>query len=318
MAELEIYGNDGEGHISRFGPRHRGLSADVSAIVPGYWGGPGFVLYDRSAGTGDVYRVEADGSLTTLRHYENWRRTWDIIVPGHFEAGTSTDLLFYSRADGIGEFYGLNDSGEMEWGRRASGWRTTWSHIVPGWWSSVFPYTDLLFYERSSGEAHVHSTNHHGRLRYVKGFNIGAGWDLVVPGTFAGGEFGLYTDLLLYNRSAGVGEFHASNDMGMVEINDFVLQMRTDRWRRTWRAIVPGYFAAGSTDPYHGEMANCTDLFFYDADAGEAEFYNVQRDDPTFRFVRRETRVRTTWTHIVPGDWDREEFTNLLFYDATA
>lgn len=101
-------------------------------------------------------------------------------------------------------------------------------------------------------------------------------------------------------------------------MDDFVLHKRYDNWRHTWDIIIPGYFAAGSDDPYHGEMAWCTDLLFYDRSAGEGEFYNIQLNDPEFRFLYRSTRYRRTWSLIVPGEWNGEEFTALLFYDASA
>ncbi len=318
MAEIEIYTNDGTGEIHRFGDQHSGFSPNITTIVYGWWGGPGFLLYDRSAGRGEFYRVSAAGRVELIREFDNWRHTWDIIVPGRWDNGTGTDLLFYDRTAGEGEFYGVNDDGIMEWGRRSRGWRRTWDAIVPGWWSSVFPYTDLLFYDRTAGQADVHSTLFRGRPVFLKRFNIGTNWDMVIPGLFAGEEFGLYTDILLYDRGAGVGEFHASDDRGLIEMNTFALYSRYDNWRHTWDIIVPGYFAAGSDDPYHGEMASCTDLLFYDRAAGEGEFYNIQLNDPVFRFLHRSTRYRRSWTLIVPGEWGGDEFTDLLFYDASS
>jgi len=318
MAEIEFYETDGHGRLDMLGTCHSGISANISIIVYGWWGGPGFLLYDRTAGQTHIFRVAPDGSLTELRKWSNWQHKWDIIVPGQWDNSTGTDLLFYDREAGEGEFYGLNDYGGMEWGIRTRGWQRTWDAIVPGFWSSVFPYTDLLFYDRSAGHADVHSTLRKGRLRFLKRFDIGTNWDLIIPGIFAGEPFGLYTDMLLYDRSAGVGEFHASSDLGLIQIDDFVLHKRYDNWRHTWDIIVPGYFAAGSDDPYHGEMASCTDLLFYDRSAGEGEFYNIQINEPEFRFLHRSRRYRRSWSLIVPGEWNGEEFTNLLFCDSSA
>ena len=102
-------------------------------IIPGNfgWGDSSFLFYDRPNGRGTfVFYLPPDlsnfqpGSGSILHDpndsnvkwetYDDWRTTWDIIVPGEFWEPDPeyvkfqngfTDLLFYDRANGYGEFY---------------------------------------------------------------------------------------------------------------------------------------------------------------------------------------------------------------------
>jgi hypothetical protein len=102
---------------------HNGFRASLDLIVPGFFGGTTTVLlfYDRSAGTGEFYAVNAVGDMSLLRAYNTFRTSWDLIVPGYFSINafpgtpdqTVNDLLFYDRAVGQAEFYHVTRQTDM-------------------------------------------------------------------------------------------------------------------------------------------------------------------------------------------------------------
>jgi hypothetical protein len=68
---------------------------------------------------------------------------------------------------------------------------------------------------------------------------------------------------------------------------------------------------------YRYDTESDPDLLFYDSAAGDGEFYaNVGHGRVTFLDAHR--TWRTTWTHIVPGNFGGGGFTDLLFYDAAS
>jgi hypothetical protein len=64
------------------------------AVMGGFAPG-GLLLYDRSAGTGAFYSVDAHGGMNLLHQYDDWRRSWDLAVMGGFAPG---GLLLYDRS----------------------------------------------------------------------------------------------------------------------------------------------------------------------------------------------------------------------------
>lgn len=55
------------------------------------------LIYDAGNGHGSFRTSNGDGTLTELRTYTNWRRTWQKIIPGHFGGFVwRDDLLFYT------------------------------------------------------------------------------------------------------------------------------------------------------------------------------------------------------------------------------
>jgi hypothetical protein len=99
----EIYTCDDLGHIRRL-RRYNNWRKTWHQIVPGNFDSnpsiTDLLFYDRSAGVGEFFALDGSGGMTLLRRYENWRKTWDLIVPGNFSAspgefgsGPYTDLL---------------------------------------------------------------------------------------------------------------------------------------------------------------------------------------------------------------------------------
>jgi hypothetical protein len=224
-----------------------------------------------------------------------------LIVPGSFGGGAQ--LLFYERRAGEGEFWASTGNGGIGLvGETNTGWRTDWTFIVPGKFADG-PNTDLLFYERSTGQGEFWSSNGDGTISLIGETNFGwrTSWQMIVPGNFTDGP---YTDLLFYDRDAGQGEFWSANGDGTISM----IGETNSGWRSTWARIVPGGFLDGS---------NYTDLLFYDRDAGQGEFWRSNGDGTISMPGETNTDWRTSWANIVPGSFsDESSYTDLLFYDA--
>jgi hypothetical protein len=151
---------------------------------------------------------------------------------------SAADLLFYDASTGTGEFYRVREVIEngilqvkLDHLQTHSNWRTTWTHVIPGQFGGD-GFTDLLFYEASSGTGEFYATDDQGGLRQLaQHANWRTSWRHIVPGSFGGNS---RTDLLFYDAAAGTGEFYTTNE-GRLEL----LHGYSD-WRASWSAIVPG------------------------------------------------------------------------------
>jgi glutaredoxin-related protein len=200
-----------------------------------------------------------------------------------------------------GQFYTTDGSGNIALMKRHAGWRKTWQLIVPGNFGGN-DYTDLLFYDPTTGEGQFYTTDGSGNIALMKRH---AGWrktwQLIVPGNFGGND---YTDLLFYDPTTGEGEFYTTDGSGNIAF----LKKHTG-WRKTWQLIVPGNFGGN----------NYTDLLFYDPttpNTGEGEFYTTDGSG-NIAFLKKHTDWRKTWKLIVPGNFGGNNYTDLLFYDPT-
>jgi hypothetical protein len=92
------------------------------------------LFYDKAAGEGVLYGIGSSGTITRLQEYENWRTTWDIILPGEFVGvgDNYSDLLFYDKSAGEGVFYDVYPTGTITRFQEYENWRTTWGIILPG------------------------------------------------------------------------------------------------------------------------------------------------------------------------------------------
>lgn len=312
LGQAEFYDSSGTGGIERFG-QYANWRVSWDIIVPGYFGGNQYedlFFYDRQRGDGEFYTCDGRGAIQLLRRYPDIGTSWHQIVPGNFDGNhMHTDLLFYDQKAGVGEFYATDGSGGRTLFRRYTNWRKTWDLIVPGNFKvledefSTGPYTDLLFYDRETGHAEIYATDGHAGLVFLKSFNNWRkSWTMIVPGNFGRGE-SYYTDLLLYDRMHGTGEFYATDGSGGLRF-----LKRYDNWRRTWSRIIPGNF--GGTD--------YTDLLFYDGSTGAGHFHTTDGTGTLTR-LRFYNNWRRTWQAIVPGYFgvvgSTDQHSDLLFYD---
>jgi hypothetical protein len=257
------------------------------------------LFYERPTGQGEFYATSGGGISLLGETHTDWRRTWALIVPGGFSDAPYTHLLFYDRTGGEGEFWSTSGAGGISLiGETNTGWRTSWTFILPGRFEDQSNYTDLLFYERRTGQGEFWRSNGDGTISMIGETNTGwrTSWALIVPGKFADGDF---TDLLFYERSTGQGEFWRSNGDGTISM----IGETNTGWRTSWDLIVPGHFADG----------DYTGLLFYDRETGQGEFWRSNGDGTISMIGETHTDWRTSWTTIVPGYFGGG-YTSLLFY----
>src|SRR5215472_10511445 len=105
----------------------------------------------------------------------------------------------------------------------------------------------LLFYDQSTGQGELYTTNGLGgisRVRLHNGWRTS--WTQIIPGQFGGSGF---ADLLFYEATSCTGEFYTTDGQGRIAL---LGEPHTD-WRSTWTQIIPGQFGG----------SGFTDLLFY-------------------------------------------------------
>jgi beta-glucanase (GH16 family) len=267
-----------------------GGACPVAAAFPNYYYIKSVKWFSQKPTVADFQSTDCQGGLKTIKSFNDWRKTWDQLVPGDFDNDNLTDVFLYDRANGAGHFY--NSSGN---GTTLTGLRTTWDIIVPGNFGSNSGNTDLLFYDRTAGQAEFHSVSPAGSMGSIGGLNTGwrKTWDQIVPGDFDNDNL---TDLLFYDKTNGVCYFKRSGAADVTYNN----------WRKTWDKIIPGNFGGNTTN---------TDLLFYDRTAGQGQFHSVYPAGNMGSIGALNTGWRKTWDQIVPGDFNPSKNTDLLFYD---
>ena len=159
-----------------------------------------FISMSSTSIQGEFYTTDGSGNIALLKTHANWRKTWNLIVPGNFRGNGCTDLLFYDPTTGESEFYTTNASGNMARLKKYTDWRKTWNLIIPGNFGGN-GYTDLLFYDPTTGEGEFYTTDGIGNIALLKKHTDWRNtWQLIVPGNLGGND---YTDLLFYDPTGG-------------------------------------------------------------------------------------------------------------------
>jgi hypothetical protein len=208
------------------------------------------------------------------------------------------DLLFYAKDAGIGQLYATDLAGDLGLLNTYTDWRTTWTLILPMHFSRA-RHSDLLFYNADAGLGELYSTDGSGGLNPIvrRYTNWKTTWSIIATGSFTGSGF---TDLLFYDRAAGVGEiYHADKQGGLT-----LLASHTD-WLTTWSQIVVGNFS----------RSDSSDLLFYEANAGVLECWTVDGYG-NVAFVNS-TPTGNTWSIVLPLNVTGTPFSDVLLYDAT-
>ena len=202
-------------------------------------------------------------------------------------------LAFFS-TDGQGGLVSLKDH---------NGWSSRWTKVVPGNFGGS-GYTDLLFYDRRTGDAEFCTSDGSGKVKTIRKVEgrWRTSWTHIIPGNFGGGGL---TDLLFYEGSTGRAEFY---------INDGNAQFRNIK------AIEPGGWKPGTSHIIPGNFGGdgLTDLLFYSVSEGSAAFY-VNEGNANIKLIRKVEAGgwRTSWTYIVPGNFGGSGLTDLLFYEGS-
>ncbi len=261
------------------------------------------ISWERPKANADFNWLQQHKRLSRIKSHKNWRKTWHTILSGNFNHGNYTDLLFYDKSNGEAKFYLTESSGDIrKIGDTHKNWRKTWHIMVSGNFNGS-GLSDLLFYDKSKGEAEFYSTNGNGDLRRtgktLKGWR--KTWDMIIPGDFGGNG---YSDLLLYDRKNGEAEFYTVMPGGTV----LRLGQTHKNWRKSWYEIITVKFGRD----------NKTYLLFYDRKAGEAAFYYIPRIGRMQQLGNTHKNWRKTWKSITAYQNSPQENSSLLFYDSQA
>lgn len=94
-----------------------------------------FLLYDRQAGQGELYTLNAQAHLSLLKSYSGWRTSWAQIIPIYiYTAGQGTplsSLLFYDSTSGTGQFSRVDTQGNLSPSSPQT-WSKGWTEIIFG------------------------------------------------------------------------------------------------------------------------------------------------------------------------------------------
>jgi hypothetical protein len=178
------------------------------------------VLYDPSAGRGEIHECTGAGILRLRQSSDGWRTTWTHVVGGY---ASGQSLLFYEAPTGHCEIYWLTyDPGSTD---PASSDPNSLGPLAES--DSVPPATDIisgsfgspgsfLFYDRTKGEVSFVFLAYGNNISAPETYTgLPSTWDIITPGDFwvvdeEDHHFsdGGFSDLLFYDRAAGVGEFY--------------------------------------------------------------------------------------------------------------
>jgi hypothetical protein len=177
--------------------------------------------------------------------------------------------------------------------------------------------SDFLLYEKGSGVAEFYSFswawNTNGAVPewgLLKKTNLGSGWTHIIPGNFGGTSATGHTDLLFYNATTGAAQFEGVSGQASTELmnHTFYFVDSNNPWM-PWTHIIPGNFGGTSVTGH-------TDLLFYDASTGTAQFDDVSGLG-NMNPMKTYNHAWSPWTHIIPGNFGGIGQTDLLFYNAT-
>jgi hypothetical protein len=229
------------------------MDDDASRTIRPFGGGSNgqLALWGRGVGSclyGPVHAANTAGE----------RSTWGMMVAGNFGSDAHSEAFLYDPVNGDAEFRRPDSTTWGLIGTTLYGLRDSWSTIVAGRFGGSATLDDLFFYDPIAAEAEFWSTDGAGNIT-----RIGSTWSginsriaLIVPGNF-GPE--AQSELLFYDPVSQ--ELRLYSTVTRDQIGPTTGGVRT-----SWTKIVVGNFGGGT---------GFSDLFFYDAANGEAEFYRT-------------------------------------------
>lgn len=186
---------------------------------------------------------------------------------------------------------------------------------------------DLLGFDTDANLGRIYASVREGRLddgTIVQGgpHQIGdpiigdSDWTHIVGGPLGRGR----AKVLFYSASEGVGAFFGVQKNGNLE-----LIKRHAGWRTSWTHILAGNFIKDPRVAIDGGPITrpgvitvpgpiLNELLFYDAAAGEGEFYSVG-EDGSITLIKTLSGWRGSWHTILKGNFSDGDFDDLLFYD---
>lgn len=264
------------------------------------------------AGLPIAYTTDPGASSDHLAVTAVLQRQWTHgVVLETSSTGAPSDLLLYEPLGGrlgrgLGQLFRSWDGARLSARGSSNSWRSTWHTIIPGDFDGDGKHNDLLFYDRSRGQAEFYRVSPEGEMHLLRATNgWRRTWDAIIPVDLPSTR---HTDLLFWDADGGtngrgLGSLYYVYDTAQWS---FIRDFRT--WRPQWDRIVAGDFDGDRrTD----------DLFFYQEN-GVAAFLALEEtvDDGVWaRTLSSNPDVPTGAEQIVALDFGSSRHSDLLFYD---
>jgi hypothetical protein len=286
-----IYRTNGAGNLLFPETMNTLLSPGATKIVAGRFTSSlnsDLFFYNKQTGACQFFRSNGSGQVSPLPAL-TCLTGWTDIVIGRFTNSAYSDLLFYNKAtgawhiertDGLGHlnalipttYYGVAPNGIAG---------TNWTTIVAGHFAGD-SYSNLLFYDASSGISQIYRTDGNGNIFLLTSNIWSQGWSSVVPATLDSDE---YTDLLFYNGTSGQVVMQNINRLGQLAFPYFTQYSLEPNWTAT----VSGNF--------NGDAFS--DVLLYNATSGASRFYST--DGSSHLGVLANNTWSTNWNIVTTG-----------------
>jgi len=260
---------------------------------------PRAILYDRTAGEGDIYGFDSEGKINLVTANTGWRTSWDLMVAGRLTGNNQKQIVLYDRGAGEADVVGFDGSGRTNLDTTNSGWRTSWNSIISGNFIGN-GRSQILLYDRSAGQADLVGFDNNGKTNLdVTASGWRGSWDTLVTGNFIGNG---RQQALLYDRNGGAGAIIGFDNHGKVNLDP-----TTEGWRTSWDIIVVGDFVGNGKDQ----------ILLYDRSAGQADVVGF---DARGRVNLDTTNSgwRTSWDLITAGEFVGNGRSQIVLYDRSA
>jgi hypothetical protein len=229
-----------------------------SHVAPGVFslGNGGMLLYDRSQGQAQLYKLGGQAVVTSLGTIiSGLRKTWTHVVAFDYGRTSPSLTLFYEREKGEAEVHTTDGAGKLTLLKSHTGLKTTWTHIAA--LATPAGYSELLFYDAQAGVAEVRTPTAQGDLVLDRSFSgLRKGATQLATGYFGGDQKG--DGFVLYDPSAGEAE--ARDNQG-------ALLGVQPNLRKTWSQITGGQFIGGEV----------SELTAYERATGRAELWSTDQ-----------------------------------------
>lgn len=287
----------------------------IRRLLPLSWAVAGMLAFfsPSLAETNAKFFNTAGGVITNVGNYQDWIKKYHTVLP----AGLDHQAAFYNRLDQRLRILEFGASGSFQTLATHQG-IGKWDIVIRGNFGGSGQFRDLLFYNRSTGNVRVYELDRQGRKvqlfeQNIGGTNAGGSWDVLTGGFL--GQVNGRDDLLVYNKTEGLGRFYRVNASGTA----FNIKQNYFGWRKNWDQIVPGNIDG---DPY-------VDFLFYNQDGGDSSSASVSNGHAkfiSFGATFNLTTISETTTEwpiaenviVVPGDFGGDSKTDFLVYDQMA
>lgn len=233
-------------------------------------------------GLTDAYRLTSAGDIIQTGKPTAEQKDISQLVALEGDAGAW--MLKYSMASGRGDLLLCDENGGILRHRTHKNWSRSWSQIIPVRRQKAHS-PGVLFYEAHSGTGEFYDVMDDGDVALSRRhLGWGKTWSQIIPvPAFAGDG----TTLLFYDAQEGQGELYSFEKNGEMSL-PMTLLKDYEGWRKSWSRIVP-ICCGGIDSPL---------LLFYDASAGQGEFYHFAQDYGLIHVATRDGWSKS-WSHVL-------------------